>query len=112
MDIQVSLNGRSHTIRLEDVLYFEAFGDDCFCVTMLERYKVRLKLYETSEYKNKGFVRIGKSYTVNVFKIISLTPQINSKFKLRMKNQEVLYVNRAYLKEFKMYLKKGEYKND
>ena len=33
------------SIDMEDILYFEAFRDDCFCFTMDKKYKVRkLKL--------------------------------------------------------------------
>lgn len=110
MELVVTSERGSVKIQLEDVIFFEAFGDDCFCITKDNKYKVRMKLYDTEQYGNKGFVRVNKSYVVNVFKIISLTPQINSKFKIRMKNQEVLFVNRSYLKHFKMYLKRGEYR--
>ena len=110
MNIVGKHNGRAHEVGLEDVLFFEAFGDDCYYVTMDGKYKIDMKLYEAENYNKMGFVRVNKSYVINVFKIISLTPQVNSKFKLRMKNQTVLYVNRSYLKTFKAYLKKGEYK--
>jgi DNA-binding LytR/AlgR family response regulator len=105
-------NKKAFDIELEDILYFEAFGDDLFCFTMMGRYQVRLKLYDTEEYSQYGFIRVNKSMVVNVFKIIALTPQVNSRIKLRMKNQHVLYINRSYIKNFKEYLKKGEYKND
>lgn len=99
------------SIDLEDVLYFEAFKDDCFCFTMDNKYRVRkLKLYDLEKYPEFGFIRTHKSFIVNVFKIITLTPQLNSKIKIRMKNREVLYINRTYIKPFKAYLKKGDYK--
>lgn len=110
MNLVVSNERGSTSVQLEDVLFFEAFGDDCFCVTKDNKYKVRMKLYEVDELKKDGFVRINKSYAINVFKIITLTPQLNSRLKVRMKNKEILYVNRSYVKKFKEYLKKGEYK--
>ena len=110
MDLVVTNERGTSTVQLEDVVFFEAFGDDCFCVMGDKKYKIKMKLYDTESFAPSGFVRINKSYVVNVFKIITLTPQVNSKFKIRMKNQEVLFVNRSYLKHFKLYLKKGEYK--
>lgn len=111
MELVVISERGTVTVLLEDILFFEAFGDDCYCITQDNKYKIKMKLYDTEQYKADGFIRINKSYVVNVFKIITLTPQLNSKFKLRMKNQEVLFVNRSYLKLFKEYLKKGEYKS-
>lgn len=100
-------------INLENVLYFEAMRDDCFCFTIDNKYKVKgLKLYDIEKYSKEGFVRVHKSYVVNVFKIITLTPQLNSRIKIRVKNQDVLYINRSYIKPFKAYLKKGDYKNE
>lgn len=100
-------------INLDTILYFEAMRDDCFCFTMQNKYKVKgLKLYDMEQYKNEGFVRIHKSYIVNVFKIITLTPQINSRIKIRMKNMDVLHINRSYIKSFKTYLRKGDYKDE
>ena len=110
MKLVVSNERGSTSILLEDILFFEAFGDDCFCVTQDNRYKVKMKLYDAMEFSEDGFVRINKSFVINVFKVITLTPQINSKLKIRMKNKEVLYVNRSYIKSFKEYLKKGEYR--
>jgi DNA-binding LytR/AlgR family response regulator len=112
MELVVTNERGTSTVLLEDVLFFEAFGDDCFCVTKENKYKVRLKLYDTEDFAPQGFVRIHKSYVINVFKIITLTPQVNSKLKIRMKNQEVLFCNRSYMKHFKQYLKKGEYNNE
>lgn len=110
MELVVTNDRGSKTILLEDVIFFEAFGDDCFCVTNDNKYKVRMKLYDTEDFAPNGFVRINKSFVVNVFKVITLTPQINSKLKIRMKNQEVLFVNRSFMKHFKGYLKRGEYR--
>lgn len=111
MNIIGKLNGRQYETELKDVIFFEAFGDDCFFNTIDGKYKVGLKLKDTEQYSEFGFIRVNKSYVVNVFKIISLTPQVNSKIKIRMKNQDVLYINRSYIKAFKAYLKKGEYNN-
>jgi len=98
-------------IELEDVLFFEAFGDDVYGKTMSNQFLVKFKLYDTVEFERYGFIRINKSIVVNIYKIITLTPQVNSRIKIRLKNQEVFYINRSYLKSFKAYLQKGEYKN-
>lgn len=98
-------------INLEEILYFEAFRDDCFCFTVDHKYKVKnFKLYDAEVLGEFGFIRIHKSYVVNIFKIVTLTPQINSRIKLRVKNYDVIHVNRSYIKPFKQYLKKGDYK--
>jgi len=110
MELVVTNERGTVTVQLEDIIFFEAFGDDCDCITPHNKYRVKMKLYDTEDFAPHGFVRIHKSYVINVFKIVTLTPQVNSKLKIRMKNQEVLFVNRSYLNHFKGYLKKGEYK--
>lgn len=102
----------SINIDLKDVIYFEAMGDDLFCITEKGKFKSKLKLYETEDFGKYGFIRISKSFVVNVFHIITLTPMVNSKLKVRMKNKDVLYINRTYIKTFKQFLKKGEFKHD
>ncbi len=112
MDLKCVNSRGEYNINLEDILYFEAIGDHCFCFTMNNKYKVKGYKLKELEFLKEGFVRIHKSYIVNVFKIITLTPQINSRIKLRVKNQDVIYINRSYIKSFKAYLKKGEYINE
>ena len=91
-----------------NLLDFESYGNDVFCVTKNDQYKIQMKLYKVQEdFLNNGFIRINKSYIINVSKIISVSPQINSQLKLTMVNKQEVYVNRTYLKAFKKFVLKG-----
>jgi len=50
---------------------------------------------------NKGFIRTSKYAIVNIREIEYIKPALNSKLDLLMSNNEIVEVNRAYLKDFK-----------
>ena len=46
-------------ISYDEIYYFEAMGNDVFCITKNKRYKVKEKLYELEErLEGKGFIRV------------------------------------------------------
>ena len=49
----------------------------------------------------KNFVRVSKSFLVNIAHIEYIRPMLNSKLKLIMTNKDVVEVNRTYVKSFK-----------
>lgn len=51
-----------------------------------------------------GFVRVSKSYIVNIYKIIKLKPEVNMKICATFENGEKIYINRSYKKSFNDYL--------
>jgi len=98
----------SFDIMVQDVIYFESFGDDVYCVTSDKKLKVKSKLYELEGlYADREFIRVSKSFLINIIKVISITPQLNSKIKLKMVNNNSIYVNRTYLRAFKKYVMEG-----
>jgi len=90
----------------DDIYYFEAMGNDVFCMTKDKRYKVKEKLYELEErLEIKGFIRVSKCFVVNIVKVDRIISWFNSKLILKLVdvNDEV-YVTRKYLNNFKKYL--------
>jgi two-component system, LytTR family, response regulator len=90
----------------DEIYYFEAMGNDVFCMTKDKKYKVKEKLYELEEgLEVKGFIRVSKCFVVNIVKVDRIISWFNSKLILKISeiNEEV-YVTRKYLNNFKKYL--------
>jgi two-component system response regulator LytT len=95
-------------IDLNDILYFESYDDDIFCIMKSGKIRVKEKLYTLTElFMNNGIIRIHNSYLVNTTKIKDISPQFNSTLKLTLVNGDKIYVSRTYLKKFRNYLKNG-----
>ncbi|WP_315065642.1 LytTR family DNA-binding domain-containing protein [uncultured Clostridium sp.] len=90
----------------DDIYYFEAMGNDVFCMTKDKRYKVKEKLYELEErLGQKGFIRVSKCFVVNIVKVDRIISWFNSKLILKLIDiNEEVYVTRKYLNDFKKYL--------
>ncbi len=93
-------------VEVKSIEYFEALDNDVFAIIGKERYSVIEKLYVLEEnLETRNFVRISKSFLVNLRKIEYIKPLVNSKLKLIMINGDILEVNRTYIKSFKGKLK-------
>jgi two-component system, LytTR family, response regulator len=98
--------GEFKVIGYQDILYFEALGKDVFCTDGIEQYKVKEKLFSLEEkLKAVGFIRVSKSYIVNISAIDRIVPWFNSTLLLKMvSKQPDIIVTRNYLNYFKDYL--------
>jgi len=90
----------------QDILYFEALGKDVFCTDGAERYKVKEKLFSLEEkLKAVGFIRVSKSFIININAIDRIVPWFNSTLLLKVRsNQPDITVTRSYLNHFRDYL--------
>ncbi len=89
-------------IDFKKVMYFESFDNDVFAVMKNERYKLKEKLYYyEARYCAKEFVRVSKSYIVNIKEIETIRTTFNRKFILVMSNKVEIDVNRSYYEVFK-----------
>lgn len=110
-EIQNIITGRCEEDELkvlsyEDVYYFEAMGNDVFCMVKNKKYKVKEKLYELEErLESRGFIRVSKCVVVNIVKVDRIISWFNSKLILKLIDiNEEVYVTRKYLNNFKKYL--------
>jgi DNA-binding LytR/AlgR family response regulator len=101
-----SEKGEFKVIGYLDILYFEALGKDVFCTDGVEQYKVKEKLFSLEEkLKAVGFIRVSKSFIVNINAIDRIVPWFNSTLLLKVRsNQPDITVTRNYLNHFKDYL--------
>ena len=98
----------AYQVGLSDVLYFEAVGEQVFAYTENEVYRVKVRLYEVEEqYRKYKFVRCSKSIIVNLTKIESFRPALDSRLYAKMKNGEDIVVSRMYAKEIKKKIMEG-----
>lgn len=91
---------------IKDIMYFEALDNDVFAIVGNSRYYVLEKLYILEQtLTDRNFVRVSKSFLVNIAHISFIKPMLNSKLKLIMGNKDVVEVNRTYVKTFKERMK-------
>lgn len=92
-------------IRLEDILFIEAFGSEVSCVVVGKHYALKKPLYH---YENlfalKGLIRINKSQLVNLMNVIEIIPWFNSRLVMSLKNGTQLEVSKKYAKDVRKLL--------
>ena len=82
---------------LNEILYFEADAEQVFAYTREEIYNVKLRLYQVEEISHPaGIIRVSKSHLINVQKIESVRPALNSRLYVKMLNGEEVLVSRKY----------------
>lgn len=100
-------------ISIGEIFYLEVIERKCFAYLEKEVYQIdyNLKSFQEGFYSN-GFVQIGKSMLVNVFKIDHMKTDLNMKMQLIMENGETLVLNRTFKARFISYLKKVKERED
>jgi DNA-binding LytR/AlgR family response regulator len=90
-------------IYVSDITYLESFGDDIYLHTEKDASQViKQPLYQLEEIlKPYHFVRIGKSFIVNISKIRYIRTSLNAKLDLELINGIHLEVSRSFVKDFK-----------
>lgn len=86
-------------VNVIDIDYIESLKDVIFVYANGVQYESNLKLYQYSEI-SLSLLRISKSVVVNKYKIKTIKPTMNMKFKVLI-NDTWLDVNRTYYYEFK-----------
>ena len=94
-------------IRVDAVYYLDCVDKKIYAYTKDHVYGLEqnLSYYEEALWAY-GFVRISKSNLVNIYKIVSLKPEINMRVCIKFDNDEKLYINRTYKSSFNEYLHK------
>ncbi len=93
-------------ININEINYFLADGNTVFCQSGDNRFEISKKLYEIEkEYIEAGFIRISKSYIINIIQVQEVYPWFGGRLLLKMKNRkEEIEVSRNYVREFKEFL--------
>ena len=90
-------------VYVNEITYLEAFGDEIYMhVDQLESQIIKQPLYQLETLlKPYHFVRIGKSYIVNMIKIRFIRTAFNAKLDLELVDGTHLEVSRSFVKDFK-----------
>ena len=97
---------RQYEIAVSDVLYIESVDNRNFIYTKDKVYETRQKLYELEELlKDKHFLRVSKSTLLNLMKVSSIKPALNSRFTAVLFSGEQIVISRKYVPALKQTLK-------
>ncbi|MFA5560638.1 MAG: LytTR family DNA-binding domain-containing protein [Acholeplasmataceae bacterium] len=89
-----------------EITYFESFGNEVDLHTLsLGKITIKEPLYQLEELlAPHHFVRISKSYIVNLKKVVFIRTTLNAKLDLELNNRTHLQVSRSYVRQFKQKL--------
>ena len=95
-----------YEIPVSDIFYIESVENKLFLYTDSKVYETKQKLYELEEIlKEKHFLRISKSMLLNLMKVSSIKPSLNSRFIAVLYSGEKVVISRKYVSELKKALK-------
>jgi len=94
------------------VYYFEARGNNVFCIAAdtvhnsPNEYRIKEKLYELeARLPHNRFIRVGKSYIVNIDNVTEIIPWFGRRLILRfVDGKREIEVSRNYVKNLKEFL--------
>lgn len=83
------------------IYYLEVVDRKLFACQEKEVYQLECSMkYFLDNFAGNGFVQIGKSMVVNLYKVEQVKTDLNMRLKLLMDNGEILILNRTYKKSF------------
>lgn len=97
------------SIRVEDVLYFEAVGELVFAYLENQVYEIRKRLYQIEEtLKQENITRASKSMLINLEHIVSVRSALNGRLYAKMENGEEVLISRSYAKQVAKCIMEGD----
>jgi two-component system LytT family response regulator len=107
-----SIDDSYQIIAHPQVYYFEARGNNVFCITAgavrnsTNEYRIKEKLYELeAKLPQNRFLRVGKSHIVNIDNVNEIIPWFGRRLILRfVDGKKEIEVSRNYVKNLKEFL--------
>ena len=97
---------RMYEIAVSDIFYIESVDSKTFIYCKNREYETKQKLYELEEMlRDKHFLRVSKSVLLNLMKVSSIKPALNSRFTAVLFSGEQVIISRTYVPELKKALK-------
>ena len=97
---------RMYEIAVSDIFYIESVDNKTFIYCKNREYETKQKLYELEEIlREKHFLRVSKSVLLNLMKVSSIKPALNSRFTAVLFSGEQVIISRKYVPELKKALK-------
>ncbi len=99
-------DGRFQPLEPGEIYYFQADGNTVYGVTETSRYEIRKKLFEIeADTAFKSFVRINKSFIVNIRQVGEIIPWFGGRLLIKLKKRkEELEVSRVFVGSFKAFI--------
>lgn len=95
-------DGRSYSVPLEDIFYFESVDDITFVYTKKDVYETDFKLYELEkQLADSRFIRVSKACILNTEQLSSVRALLNGKYEAQLQNGEKVIISRHYVPAFK-----------
>ena len=95
----VSVEERIVLLELEKILYVESNGGKCIIVTSDQRFEVKESLINMEKkLLDFTFMRVHRSYLVNMHHICEIHPWVNATYNLIMKNDSQVPVSRSFVR--------------
>ena len=97
---------RMYEIAVSDIFYIESVDNKTFIYCKNREYETKQKLYELEKIlREKHFLRVSKSVLLNLMKVSSIKPALNSRFTAVLFSGEQVIISRKYVPELKKALK-------
>lgn len=98
----LDFDGNTVLIEYDDVYLIESYGKIVEVKTFSKTFRIKKKLYQVQSLVEEfGFVKINKSQIIAVSKILKVSPQLNSRLRVDLKNNERVYVSRTFIRDFR-----------
>ncbi|MEN8905928.1 MAG: LytTR family DNA-binding domain-containing protein [Clostridiales bacterium] len=93
-------------IDFEKILYFESQNSNVHCHTSFDVFQVKYKLYQLeNKLPNSNFIRISKSYIINIDNVVRIIPWFNRRLLLKFEDsKKEVEVSKNYVNQFKQFL--------
>ncbi|MDI2589706.1 LytTR family DNA-binding domain-containing protein [Psychrobacillus sp. NEAU-3TGS] len=103
--IAVLVDERIVLLENDSIIYLESFEGKCKIKTMTDEYLVNDSLVVIEKkLQHPQFMRVHRSFIVNLDHIVEIHPWFNSTYNLVLKDKSKVPVSRTYIKEFKMHV--------
>ena len=97
---------RMYEIAVSDIFYIESVDNNTFIYCKNREYETKQKLYELEEMlREKHFLRVSKPVLLNLMKVSSIKPALNSRSTAVLFSGEQVVISRKYVPELKKALK-------
>lgn len=97
---------RMYEIAVSDIFYIESVDNKTFIYCKNREYETKQKLYELEKIlREKHFLRVSKSVLLNLMKVSSIKPALNSRFTAVLFSGEQVIISRKHVPELKKALK-------
>lgn len=98
-------DGKTFQINVRDIFYIESVDNKTYIYLQKDVYETKLKLYELEEkLKGTKLFRCSKSMILNIAKIRSVSPSVNSRLEASLINGEKVIISRQYVGTLKKIL--------